>query len=373
MNRRGFFGAVAAASQIGIPLPAVAANREPIKIGQSGILSGSIGAQLLAYNKGAQLVFDRVNRSGGIDGRPIELISLDDGFVPDQTAKNTVRLLTEYKVSALFGYIGGVNLAAALEPLQQSGVPLLGAAAIPDSLRRKTRNSAYYLRAGYGKELEKIVQQLSILRVGAVALAHISTPDGEEIKQSLAELLNAGGMAPSVNVSVALDGSNVPAASEALAAAKPQAVIVFAPGATAAKLISGMEKRGSSPDVYCMSIVPAEFTAQEAGSRMRGIVTCQVMPYPWSDVSASILEFRKLAVASGVSVNYLTMEGFITGSVFVDALKRAGRDFTSAKLHAVMRTLKGKFSTLDVDFASSNTGSNFVELVHIDRSGRFRR
>lgn len=114
MNRRGFFGAVAAASQIAIPLPAVAANPEPIKIGQSGILSGSIGAQLLAYNKGAQLVFDRVNRSGGIDGRPIELISLDDGFVPDQTAKNTVRLLNEYKVSALFGYIGGVNLAAAL-------------------------------------------------------------------------------------------------------------------------------------------------------------------------------------------------------------------------------------------------------------------
>jgi hypothetical protein len=95
--------------------------------------------------------------------------------------------LNEYKVSALFGYIGGINLAAALEPLQQSGVPLLGAAAIPDSLRLKRRNSAYYLRAGYGKELQKIVQQLSVLRIGAVALAHISTPDGEETKQSLAE------------------------------------------------------------------------------------------------------------------------------------------------------------------------------------------
>jgi branched-chain amino acid transport system substrate-binding protein len=374
MKRRVFFGTVAVASQMANPFSAAGASTEPIKIGQSVILSGPIGAQAQAYSKGAQLVFNRVNRSGGVNGRPIELISLDDGLVPDQTAKNTVRLLSEFKVSALFGYIGGRNLRAALESIQQSGVPLLGAVAIPDSLRLKTRDSAYYLRAGYGRELQRVVQQLSILGVTAVALAHMSTPDGEEVKQSLAELLTARGMAPAANIGVALDGSNAAAAAEALAAAKPQAVIVFVPGAAAAKLIGGMEKRGSSPDFYCMSVVPAELTAKEAGSsRMRGIVTCQVMPYPWNDISASILEFRKLAAASGMPVSYTSMEGYVAGTIVAEALKRAGRNTAPAKLHSVIRTLKGNFCGLDIDFTSSNTGSSFVELVQISGSGRFSR
>ena len=81
-----------------------------IKVGQtmpySGPASGwgAVGRAELAY-------FKMINEQGGINGRKINLISLDDAFSPPKTVEQTRRLIEQEGVSIIFGSLGPGNLA----------------------------------------------------------------------------------------------------------------------------------------------------------------------------------------------------------------------------------------------------------------------
>ena len=67
----------------------VLAQQARILLGQSAPLSGPASALGEQFKIGANLLFERVNGRGGINGRPIELRTLDDGYEPDRCAENT--------------------------------------------------------------------------------------------------------------------------------------------------------------------------------------------------------------------------------------------------------------------------------------------
>jgi branched-chain amino acid transport system substrate-binding protein len=81
-----------------------------IKVGQtmpySGPASawGAVGRAELAY-------FRMINEQGGVNGRKINLISLDDAFSPPKTVEQTRRLIEQEGVSIIFGSLGPGNLA----------------------------------------------------------------------------------------------------------------------------------------------------------------------------------------------------------------------------------------------------------------------
>jgi ABC-type branched-subunit amino acid transport system substrate-binding protein len=102
----------AAATGVALSLPAWAQS-ERIVLGQSAAFSGPAAELGLQMNQGARLVFDQVNASGGIGGRPIELRTLDDGYEPDRCKANTETFISD-GVFALFGYVGTPTCVAAL-------------------------------------------------------------------------------------------------------------------------------------------------------------------------------------------------------------------------------------------------------------------
>jgi branched-chain amino acid transport system substrate-binding protein len=87
------------------------ASDSEIKLGQtmsySGPLSvfGTIGRAEAAY-------FEKLNAAGGINGRRINLISLDDGYAPPRTVEQTRKLVEQDEVLALFGSLGTPTNAA---------------------------------------------------------------------------------------------------------------------------------------------------------------------------------------------------------------------------------------------------------------------
>src|SRR5665213_2997701 len=75
-----------------------------IVIGQSAPHTGpamELGTEMRA---GALLYFDYINSRGGVNGRTIELRTLDDGYEPDRAVANTHRFIDKDEVFALFGY-----------------------------------------------------------------------------------------------------------------------------------------------------------------------------------------------------------------------------------------------------------------------------
>jgi branched-chain amino acid transport system substrate-binding protein len=107
-----------------------------ILVGQSAVFSGPAQELGNEMRIGMNAYFDSVNRNGGVNGRKIKLISLDDKYEPEQSVSNTNTLIHDQQVLALVGYVGTPTTNAALPLIESSGTPLLGAHTGAECLQR---------------------------------------------------------------------------------------------------------------------------------------------------------------------------------------------------------------------------------------------
>ena len=109
-----------------------------IKIGQTSAYSGPASASGTLLSK-TQLVYVRmINEHGGINGRKITLISLDDGYSPPKTVELTRRLVEQDQVLGIFGSLGTAPNAAVQGYLNDQHVPhfvISGASKFTDPTR----------------------------------------------------------------------------------------------------------------------------------------------------------------------------------------------------------------------------------------------
>jgi branched-chain amino acid transport system substrate-binding protein len=95
-----------------------------IKLGQTMPFSGPVSA-FAAIGKAELAYFAMVNAQGGINGRKINLISLDDGFSPPKSLQQTRRLVESENVLAILSPVGTATNATIQEYLADQKVPHL--------------------------------------------------------------------------------------------------------------------------------------------------------------------------------------------------------------------------------------------------------
>jgi branched-chain amino acid transport system substrate-binding protein len=95
-----------------------------IKIGQTMPYSGPVSA-FGALGKGEVGYFRMLNEKGGINGRKVTLISLDDGYAPPKTVEQTRRLVESEEVALIFSSIGTAHNTAIAKYLQSKNIPQL--------------------------------------------------------------------------------------------------------------------------------------------------------------------------------------------------------------------------------------------------------
>ena len=93
-----------------------------IKIGQTAPYSGPISS-LSIFGRIEAAYLRKINESGGINGRKITLISLDDAFSPPKTVEQTRKLVESDEVLAVVGSIGTPTNLATSKYLNSKGVP----------------------------------------------------------------------------------------------------------------------------------------------------------------------------------------------------------------------------------------------------------
>lgn len=378
MNRRHFVRCSTAACYLAYAGHTRAENTagdRDILLGQTGILSGPLGVSVKEYTAGAQLVFSEINANGGVAGRQIKLLSLDDELRPDLAVANYRRLLEEHKVFAFFGCVGSGTTAAAANILKESGAPSIGCYAVADSAREKVRGMAYSVRATSGREVLKLVQQLKTLGVNRLAAAGLDNAGGNEVLQLIEQTTVKEGLIFTDKVLVKPNGSNAQQAGRSLTDADPQAVLLYLSGTLSGGLIDGMRKSGSDAAFYGTSIVQGPALAKSLGKGAHGVVISQVMPYPWRVTDTEIYRFTKLCERAKLDVSYVTLEGYINGRVMAEALTRAGRPLTHSKLLAALRSLRMRIAGMDIDFTDplALAGSHFVDLVLVTANGGYVR
>jgi ABC-type branched-subunit amino acid transport system substrate-binding protein len=95
-----------------------------IKIGQTMPYSGPVSA-FGALGKGEVGYFKMLNEKGGINGRKVNLISLDDGYAPPKAVEQTRRLVESDEVALIFSTIGTAQNTAIAKYLRSKNIPQL--------------------------------------------------------------------------------------------------------------------------------------------------------------------------------------------------------------------------------------------------------
>lgn len=361
---------------------ALASGAEPgitastILIGQSAAFSGPASELGTEMRAGALAYFQAINASGGVNGRKIELRSLDDGYEPDRAAANTRKLIDD-GVFLLFGYVGTPTSNASKPIFTAARVPFVGPFTGAESLRNPLNRYIFNVRASYYDETDRIVGQLVGQTLDRIAVFYQNDDYGKAGLAGVERAMQKRNLKIVATGTVERNTVDVAAAVKAIGPVEPQGVVMISAYKSCAAFIKAMRNAGYNPQFMNVSFVGSKALAHEAGPAGRGVGISQVVPFPWNLSARVVKDYQQLLEASTGKQNFsfTSLEGFIAAKVLVEGLRRAGPDLTREKFITAMEQLRdfdvGGFT---VTFTpTDHSGSKFVELTVIGKDERFLR
>jgi branched-chain amino acid transport system substrate-binding protein len=359
-----------------------------IRFGIAGPFSGpakELGRQM---KLGIDTAFNRVNDSGGVDGRQLRLIAADDGYEPGRTAEAMKQL---YEKDQVFGFIGNVGT-----PTAAVGVPyalerrtlFFGAFTGSNILRNDPPDRyVFNYRASYAEETDAVVHYLvKLRRIPPRQIAVFAQQDsyGDAGFAGVAKAFRSLGANDGaiVRLNYKRNTVDVDEAVNQLKVQKPpiKAVVMVAAYRAAAKFIE--KTRDLYPGmVYTnVSFVGSTSLAEELellGPRFaNGVIVTQVVPAV-GGYSSAVLEYKN-ALAKyfpGETPDYVSFEGYVAANVLVQALKRTGSQLDTERLIDNLEAMR----SLDLGLGTSlNFGRSEHQASHkiwgtaLDESGHFQ-
>ncbi len=331
--------------------PTPTASSPELLLGMSAAFSGANREIGRGMKTGLELAFAAANEAGGVGGRKLRLVALDDGNEPSRAAPAMRELLDDRKVFAVVGSVGSAGAAAALPLALERKVVYFGAMAGGDVLRRSPPDRyVFNFRPGYGEEAAAAVRYLTkVRRFEPEELAFFGQDDGygEAGWNGLARELDREGKSAHA---VLRTGYRRNTADVGKAVAKIRkkkglkAVVMLATYEPASRFIQALKESGSHLVYTNASAVEAGVLAErlmEARVPLADdVVVTQVVPLPTSQAS-SVIEYRRLLAthAQGENPGPLSLEGYLAGRLFVEALKRAGPELSGERLVSILEDL----------------------------------
>ena len=352
---------------------------DTILIGQSAPMSGPAAQLGQQMNRGAKLYFNAINAAGGINGRKIELKVLDDFYEPDAAGRNTKTLIDDTKVFALFGYVGTPTSLAALKVASPAGVPFFAPYSGAAALREPFARNVFHVRASYNDETAAIVQQIHTTGLKRVAVVYNDDAYGKAgldgVQRALKVPANQG-VSLAAQATVVRNTTDVKGAIGTVLAQKPDAIVIISAYQTVAAQVKSAHEQGNRGHFYNVTYLGTKALANTLGKAGGGVIISQVMPYPYSGALPLVRDYQKLLKSEGITdFDYGSIEGYIAARVFVEGIKRAGRDLPREKLITALESM-GNYDLggFNVNFSPSNhVGSKFVEMTIISSSGQVIR
>ena len=370
-TRRHLLQATAAAA-LGAPA-LVRAQSEPWRIGQTAALTGPLAFPFVEMNKGIAAAFKEVNDRGGIDGRPVEFFSLDDGGAPEKAAENTVTLLKKDQVFSMFACGGTTSVMGALKVLGEAKVPLIAPATGSDALR--TFNPlVFHTRASYAQELAKIARQLSSTAFTTLAVGYFDNPFGKATLAAFEAAARATNNTQWKPFLVQETPEGIEKAVQEIVQFQPNALMSLAIGASGIPFYKALRHRIKAP-AFSISFLGSRPLLAALGEAAAGITVAQVVPNPTNPAIPVVKAYQDaIKKLGGVDIGYSSLEGYVNARILIEALRRAGRSATREKFVEALHSMRPyDMGGFEVRYGpNDHEGTDFVELTYFNGE-RFRR
>jgi len=338
------------ASLIGAsPLQAVAneagVSSNAILFGQAAALEGPSSALGQGMRQGILAAFAEVNARGGVHGRKLNLISRDDGYEPDRSIAQTKRLIEDDSVFALIGAVGTPTAVATVPISSARGVPFIGPFTGAAFLRAPDLHNVVNIRASYSAEAEAWIKHLTEdLHFTNIAIFYQDDAFGRDGLMGVKEALKKRGMELSAEGTYERNTRAVGGALRMLKRTQPQAVVMVGTYGPCAEFIKLAHKAGFHPTFVNISFVGANALARELGKEGEGVVVSQVVPFPWDRSLKVVADYQaaQRALDPGLTPDFVSLEGYLSGRLAAAALEVAGPNPTRAGLLRVINDV-GRF------------------------------
>ena len=354
--------------------PGVTADR--VLFGQSAAFEGPAAQLGQNMRLGIQAAFQEANDAGGVHGRRLELVSMDDAYEPEAAIANTRHLIEEDRVFALIGAVGTPTSRSATPIAADAGVPYIAPFTGAGFLRDPVWENIINLRASYSQETEEMVERLTQdLNVSRIGILYQDDSYGRAGYQGVIQALDRRGMQP---VALAIYPRNTTAVKTALLDLRegdPEAVIIIGAYEPVAELILWAERTDWSPVFLNVSFVGSNALARALGYRGVGIFVTQVVPFPEDTSEPVVARYQAAleAVDPEAVPGFVSLEGYLAGRLAIIGLERCGAALTRA---CFLSALRGS-EPLDIDGFTlqfgpdDNQGSDTVFMSVIGFDGRY--
>ncbi len=352
-------------------------SEDAILFGQAAALEGPSSALGQRMRQGIVAAFTEINAKGGVHGRKLQLISRDDGYDPDRSVAQTLRLMEDDKVFALIGAVGTPTAIATIPITSARNVPFIGPFSGAEFLRDLELPNVVNIRASYGAEAEAWIKHLTedrrFTRIGIFYQDDSFGRDGlVGVKRALAKR----GLELAAEGTFERNTRAVKAALRVIKRAEPEAVVMVGTYGPSAEFIKLAHRSGFNPTFVNISFVGANALAMELGAEGEGVIVSQVVPFPWDRSLKLVADYQaaQKAFDPTLAPDFVSLEGYLSGRLAAAALEKAGPKPPRASLLRAINDV-GRFdisgSTITVGMRTLDTPPE-VFLTVIQKDGTFK-
>ncbi|MCY4531012.1 MAG: ABC transporter substrate-binding protein [Gammaproteobacteria bacterium] len=339
-----------------------------IVLGMSAAFSGPSRGLGIELYRGATAYFTHVNRTSGVNGRQIVLKTYDDGYQPNQSVENTVKLMLQDQVFALFGYVGTPTVTRVLPMLKKFQdekmflfFPFTGA---QPQRQPPYGDFAFNLRASYRQETGGLVDNFVSIGRRRIAVFYQADAYGRSGWAGVRRALGQYGERI-VGEATYRRGTKFTESMQRqvdiLKAVKPEAIICIGAYAACAAFLRDAVNLGLRVPIANLSFVGSEnllkliIEGQDDSRRYTDLlVNSQVVP-SYEDVSnPGVREYRDLIqrynpqpprelikeAYTPFSHSFASLEGFFNAKLMVEILQRLDNKPERGKLKSAVLSIK---------------------------------
>lgn len=340
-------------------------------VGQSAPLTGGNAQFGQDIRAGAQAYFAMLNEKGGVHGKPIELITLDDKNDRKTAGANAKTLLENKQLVALFGF---ASATLSLDAIPQAAAkevaffaPFSGANPV-----RVNNPVLFTVRASYGEEMEKILNFWVGFGLKRVTVVHYEDEVGKQNLEVVVNYLKKINLAPQA-LPLQRNAQVGKAQVQALMAQQPELILSTVLSGALAQVQKELVATGRMVPTSSLSFVGADQFITAAGPAAAGVSISQVVPNPTSSLPV-VRECAKALEAAGAKtpMNSTQLEACLGAKVLAEGIRRAKKPVgAKTVLEALSNLGTYDLGGYRISFANgAHHGSKFVDLAMVTRDGK---
>ena len=361
------------------PAPVRAAegvSDDRVTFAQVAALDGPAAALGLGMQTGLRAAFAEANAAGGVHGRQIALESFDDGYEPDRSIDHVKAVIAGDGHLGLVGMVGTPTASATQPIATEAQMPYIGAFTGAGFLRDASHGNIFNVRASYFAETEAWIRYL-VDEQGMTSIALLYQDDGfgRVGLNGVTEALERRGMTLAATGTYTRNTVAVKKALLDIRKAEPDAVVMVGAYKPVAEFIKLSRKLKFDPTFVNISFVGSDALAQELGDAGEGVIISQVVPFPWDDSLPLVAAYTAALAALDPEAEpgFVTLEGYLTGRLVIEALQAAGPELTRESYLAALNDLREiDFGGVTMAFGpGDNQGMDGVFLTRITADGGF--